>query len=322
MKISRYLSVIIITINIIFAGSSCKNDKSRIHQVKFINGSSNNKLEVLDWGGKGNPIIFLAGLGNSAHIFDEFVPRFTDEFHVYALTRRGFGASMPAEKYDLNTLTADIIAIMDSLGLRKVIIAGHSIAGEEITKLAVLFPDRIDKIIYLDAAFDHIGVDSLFSDPPENPKTTKEDSASLQNIQKFYKTNYGFNPPDEEITQTGIFSRDGRFLKDVTADSIIGAVINGAEHPDYANIKCPALAIYAQANSVQQAFSFYAQLDPGNKKKADRIFGVGEKFRITQRNRFKNEVDKGVIKMINGANHYIFISHPDDTEKLMREFLK
>jgi non-heme chloroperoxidase len=31
-------------------------------------------LEVLDWGGSGRPLVLLAGLGNTAHIFDKFAP--------------------------------------------------------------------------------------------------------------------------------------------------------------------------------------------------------------------------------------------------------
>ena len=50
-------------------------------------------LEVVDWGGRGTPLVFLAGLGSTAHVFDDFAPQFTDSFHVVGITRRGFGAS-------------------------------------------------------------------------------------------------------------------------------------------------------------------------------------------------------------------------------------
>ena len=61
------------------------------------------RLHYLDFGGPaGAPtILFLAGLGNTAHSFDDFAPRFTDKFHVVALTRRGFGESdHPESGYD------------------------------------------------------------------------------------------------------------------------------------------------------------------------------------------------------------------------------
>src|SRR4051812_49978791 len=87
-------------------------------------------LEVVDWGGHGPPLVFLAGLGGTAHGFDDFAPQFTDSFHVVGITRRGFGASSGSPPpSDLDTLVGDITAVLDTLGLRQVVLVGHSIAG-------------------------------------------------------------------------------------------------------------------------------------------------------------------------------------------------
>jgi pimeloyl-ACP methyl ester carboxylesterase len=61
--------------------------------VRFVQVDKDVKLEVLDWGGTGRPLIFLAGNGNTAHAFDKFAPQFTTKHHVYGITRRGFGDS-------------------------------------------------------------------------------------------------------------------------------------------------------------------------------------------------------------------------------------
>lgn len=55
-------------------------------------------VEVLDWEGKGEPLVLLAGLGNKAHMFDDVAYQFTDRFRVLGITRRGFGdSSKPTE---------------------------------------------------------------------------------------------------------------------------------------------------------------------------------------------------------------------------------
>ena len=36
------------------------------------------RLHYLDWGGSGPALLFLAGIGSNAHLFDGFAPRFTD----------------------------------------------------------------------------------------------------------------------------------------------------------------------------------------------------------------------------------------------------
>lgn len=63
------------------------------HKVQFVTVEEGVQLEVLDWGGHGRPLIFLAGNGNTAHAFDSFAPKFTGRNHVYGITRRGSGAS-------------------------------------------------------------------------------------------------------------------------------------------------------------------------------------------------------------------------------------
>src|SRR5437763_7612373 len=70
------------------------------HKVGYVAISSGVRLHYLDFGGIGPALLLLAGLGNTAHAFDNFAPSFTDRFHVVALTRRGFGeSSHPPEGY-------------------------------------------------------------------------------------------------------------------------------------------------------------------------------------------------------------------------------
>src|SRR4051812_22726419 len=63
------------------------------HRVQFVTVEPNVRLEVLDWGGSGSPLVLLAGAGNTAHVFDDLAPKLTPLAHVYGITRRGFGAS-------------------------------------------------------------------------------------------------------------------------------------------------------------------------------------------------------------------------------------
>src|SRR5690242_15116329 len=79
------------------------------HTVRFVAVAPGVRLEVLDWGGSGPPLVFLSGLQDVAHGFDDFAPRFTDRHHVLAITRRGYGASSrPPAGYDLATRVGDL----------------------------------------------------------------------------------------------------------------------------------------------------------------------------------------------------------------------
>src|ERR1700719_1848684 len=86
------------------------------HTLQFVTVDKKVKLEVLDWGGSGRPLVLLAGLGNTAHVFDEFAPKLTPEYHVYGITRRGYGASSaPASGYSADRRGDDVLDVLDTL---------------------------------------------------------------------------------------------------------------------------------------------------------------------------------------------------------------
>src|SRR5262249_11885664 len=97
--------------------ASCSDNAG--HKVTFVTVEPGVQLEVLDWGGTGETLVLLAGLGDNAHVFDQFAHQFTDRFHVIGITRRGFGrSSQPAHGYDVDTRARDDIAVLDKLNIR------------------------------------------------------------------------------------------------------------------------------------------------------------------------------------------------------------
>ena len=129
------------------------------HKIQFITVESGVTLEVLDWGGTGRPLLLLAGLGDSAHAFDNFAPKLTARYHVFGLTRRGIGdpsAPPPVTgAYAADRLGDDVLGVIDSLKLDRPIVAGWSIAGEELTSIGSRRPEKISGLIYLDAAYSY-----------------------------------------------------------------------------------------------------------------------------------------------------------------------
>jgi pimeloyl-ACP methyl ester carboxylesterase len=84
-----------------------------------------------------------------------FAPKL-ESAHVYGITRRGFGASsVPKAGYTADRLGDDVAAVLDALDIHRPIIAGHSIAGEELSAIGQRHPHRIAGLIYLDAAHEY-----------------------------------------------------------------------------------------------------------------------------------------------------------------------
>jgi len=279
------------------------------------------RLHYLDFGGTGPTILFLAGLGNTAHAFDDFAPRFTDRFHVVALTRRGFGESdHPESGYDTRRLVADIRAAIDALHLGRVTIIGHSIAGEEMTRLANESPSLIDKLVYLDAAYDRVTAAGLLDDAfpvppnvPARPEPTAADTATPAAYVAFVHRMRGVNIPESDIRT--------RFRYDGWREEITNAYVSiEPEHPKYSGVKAPALAVYAVTDTVTQLEPWQRD-DPAYAAAwQDVVRGVGRVDRVS-RDQFRREVAHGTVLEIHGGHHWIFVSHRDQVLAAVRHFL-
>lgn len=127
------------------------------HATRLVTVADGIRLEVVDWGGNGRPLVLLSGLGATAHTFDDLAAELTAKYHVYGITRRGYGASDKPDPssgdYSADRLTSDVLEVLDALKLEKPVIAGHSIAGQELSGIAARAPDRVAGLIYLDAGY-------------------------------------------------------------------------------------------------------------------------------------------------------------------------
>src|SRR5213594_1021897 len=159
-QIRIWLAVMPMMIALPVGAQSNWTDKSP-HKTGFItvNGV---RLHYLDWGGKGETMLFLHGAGDTPHIYDDLALKFTNQFRVLGLTRRGHGQSeKPESGYDTATLVEDIRQFLDALKIERVVLVGHSLAGDELTRFAGMYPARVVKLVYLDAAYDRAALPEL-----------------------------------------------------------------------------------------------------------------------------------------------------------------
>jgi pimeloyl-ACP methyl ester carboxylesterase len=289
------------------------------HAVSSIIAPGGVRIEVVDWGGQGEPLVFIAGLEDAAHMFDDFAPRFTNAFHVIGVTRRGWGASdRPDTGYSIQTLSADIYAAMDSLHLAKVNLAGHSIAGQELTWIAAHHPDRVHKLVYLDAGFDY-HAHHIAKGFPDLPKPTAADSASASAGLAFARRISGAPYPEAAWRATERLDSTGRDLGGATPSSFSAKVIAAAEStpPPLDKVHAPTLAIYDRDTSITSAIPWLSPSD----SLAKHWLRTLQDWRRAQEKEFKAKVPQAQIVELQGAGHYVFLTQPDTVEHLMRKFL-
>ncbi len=295
------------------------------HTVQFITVDKNVKLEVLDWGGSGRPLVLLAGLGNSAHIFDKFAPKLTTTYHVFGVTRRGFGSSSapsPAgdAMYSADRLGDDVLAVLDALKLNRPVLAAHSLGGEELSSIGSRHPERVAGLIYLEAGYSYSYYDRSRGD-------LGIDLAELE--KKLEQLQPGKGPRDprrliEELLATVLpgFERDLKEMQKNLPDApsaqppaqippITQAIMKGMQK--YTDIRVPVLAIYAVPHTTGQPFK-----DDAARAAAD---ARDEATTGAQAKAFESGVPSARVVRLSHANHFVFLSNEADVLREMSAFL-
>ena len=306
-------------------------DKSA-HKIGFIrvNGI---RLHYLDWGGKREAILFLTGFGDSAHIFDDLAPQFIDHFRVLGLTRRGHGQSdKPDTGYDTSTLVDDIRQFLELMGINRVTLVGHSLAGDEMTQFAGSYPDRLHKLIYLDAAYDHSELtdSDIFAQAPKVFKVlgpTDKDRQSLDAYRNWYRTKrYRFwsDAQEADMREVTVISSDGKVSGNVMPSQVAEAIEKGIQEsrPDYHLVKAPALAFYS-LKTMESWFSWLtSDVNSEIQREAqDLLNNVLIPYTRKNIEKFRMEVVSGKVIELENTDHLCFIQRRDKVVRHMREFL-
>jgi non-heme chloroperoxidase len=297
------------------------------HTARTVRVAPGVRLEVLDWGGTGAPLVFLAGGGHTAHVYDGFALRFTTRFRVLGITRRGVGASAkPLTGYDSSTLAADIVAVLDSLRLSRATFVAHSFGGSELNALATRHPARVERLVYLDAAFDYRAI----LDSPEwtsgqlrtpQPPVPAYDENSARSWTLYGERVSGPGFPEAETRAMFEFDATSRFVRMARADSLMTWYDRGVAPVELRQVRAPTLAIYAQLPSAEAMFPFWAALDSTARAAAATSFNAVTALHERLRAQFREAVPHARVVYIPGARHYVFLTHPGEVEHAMLEFL-
>lgn len=293
------------------------------HQVFFIPVAQGVKLEVLDWGGVGHPLVLLAGLGYDAHVYDTFAPKLTAHHHVYGITRRGFGASSAPDpvsgNYGADRLGDDVLAVINQLRLDRPVLVGHAKAGQELSSVGSRHPEKVAGLIYLDAGYSYAFYDSKHGD-------LLLDAIDLRNKLDVY---LGAEAPDLKQYFNDLQASLPQFERDVrdfqaelaltplpprtTAPPPIMVAL-GAGAQKYTEIHAPVLAIFADPHNFG---SLYAD-DPEVRRAL-----VMDDFARTsaQADAFQAGIPGSHVVRLPNASHMIFVSNEADVLREMNAFL-
>lgn len=98
--------------------------------------------------GAGFPVLFVTGLSGYAAFWREQVPAFSKDFEVVVHDHRGVGQSDHSRvSYTVERLAADVVGLMDALGIKQAHVVGHSTGGAIAQVLAIEHPQRLASVV-------------------------------------------------------------------------------------------------------------------------------------------------------------------------------
>lgn len=285
------------------------------HHTRFIKANGA-RLHVLDWGGTGPLLLLLPGFNTGAHIFDDMAPAFRDRYHVVSFTPRGFPpSSAPDSGYSITQLADDVRAVLDSLGAKRAILAGHSISGAVITRFAERYPARLLAAVYLDAAFDF---GAAYRASRSNP--VKFSPASVDTTTPHFRAwerRYDTPSPayDADVQSWNLDSAEVARRHALTSQL---ATEVRAHSQDFRHVFAPALAICAQG-SVDR-WSGWLTPDSTRWQQAKQLAAQSAQRQRRECEDFRRMAPHGE-SLVLPSGHFVFVDRQDVVTTAMRRFL-
>ncbi|EEF61909.1 alpha/beta hydrolase fold protein [Pedosphaera parvula Ellin514] len=102
--------------------------------------------------GTGFPLIILHGLFGSLDNWQTISRKLAEHFQIFAIDQRNHGGSPHSDDFNYQVMAEDLFEVMESNGLTKAHLLGHSMGGKTAMQFALSYPGKVEKLIVADIA--------------------------------------------------------------------------------------------------------------------------------------------------------------------------
>lgn len=112
-------------------------------------------------GGKGPPLLLLHGNPLTHVSWHKIADRLAEDFHVVAADLRGYGDSSAPEpgvnciNFSFRAMAQDQVEVMETLGYREFLVAGHDRGARTVHRMALDHPERVQRAAVVDILPSH-----------------------------------------------------------------------------------------------------------------------------------------------------------------------
>jgi pimeloyl-ACP methyl ester carboxylesterase len=214
-------------------------------------------LRAWEWPGDGPATLLLHGIGNYGRYWDFFADAVGGRLRLIAPDARGHGESgRPVDDYAPQAFVADAVAILDALGVDRALVVGHSMGGTHAIRLAAAHPDRVARLVIVDAGPEPMAEGSerarrLSLGRPERFANAAEALAYL------HRTSPGYEDEVYANRMRWLFREEDGGLVWRSSHDALASIFGGARRDDLWDalrvIRCPVLLVRGTRSNVLSA---------------------------------------------------------------------
>jgi lipase len=152
------------------------------------------ELAICRAGRGSDPVVCLHGITAQHRAFNAAARYLESSRGLVGVDLRGRGDSVkPESGYSLEAHAADVVRVLDHLGLEGAVLAGHSMGGFVALKTALMFPKRVRAIVLLDGGWPRVE-----STPEQLTEEEKQEAAALEEglARAFKRLDMTFESPE------------------------------------------------------------------------------------------------------------------------------
>lgn len=240
--------------------------------------------------GRGRPVIFLHGWLGSWRYWFPTMEIVGDHFRSYSFDFWGFGGSQRKNTQEsIRTYSQQVVRFLDALGIEKAILVGHSMGGMVAMKTAIMFPERVLRVVTVGAPFDGESLSWLLklTDHPFLANTFARWSWLRRTLFRFFMGEI-HDPSIQEILNDSVKSSGD------TLRATVGSMLRTDLRPELTRLTVPALVVHGGRDDIV------------NPNQAD-LF---------------NDIPSAEIVLMPGSRHFPFLDEAELFNDILVRFLK
>ncbi len=180
--------------------------------VAYSQTTSSFKAEIR---GSGNAVLMLPGFTCPGEVWDETLSNITLDHEYHLITYAGFGDVPPIDMPWYSTIKDELLEYIDQHGLDRITLIGHSMGGNLAVDLAASIPDKISKIILVDAIpcmrelmMPGVTADQVQYDSPYNHQMLGMNEEAFEQMAGMMADNMTNSPDKKELLKTWVLNTD------------------------------------------------------------------------------------------------------------------